>query len=155
MRGRKPTPAVLKLAGGNRGHRRINRNEPKADMKAPPQPTFLNAEEKYAWKYVTEKLKSLNLLASSDLVAILSYCHFFAQYTTAKKHLKASGEADVIETKTGRLVQNPWLKVVNEALRELNKVSSDLGLNAAARARMEVKTEAPQSMAAKLGLGLK
>ena len=124
-------------------------------MTAPPQPGFLTADEKFAWDYVVSELKKWNLLSSSDLVAILSYCHFYAQYTDARKHLASKKDkSGVIETKTGRLVQNPWLKIANEALRELNKVSSDLGLNAAARTRWAVKKEEPQSMAAKLGLGL-
>ena len=145
MRGRKPKPTKLKLVAGNPGKRKINTKEPKPMNVAPRQPAEMNADEKKVWKYITEELGHMGILASSDQGVIAAYCHWAALSIKAKRLLNKLGESgkdpEIITTKSGNIIQNPWLGIANRANHEIVKVAAQLGLDPTARTRLEVEKE--------------
>ena len=145
--GRIPKPTALKLINGNPGKRPLNENEPKPEVKAPAMPEFLEGEERAAWKYLSRELGKMGTLASSDRADMVVYCHFWNVAVEAKKklsELKAQGngvDPKVIKTQGGNFIQNPWLGIANHAMKELARISAQLGLNPTERSRISINGE--------------
>lgn len=146
MKGRKPKPTPLRLIEGNRGHRPINKDEPKPESKAPPRPRIVKGEELKAWRYVTRELEKMGTLATSDKADLLAYCHWWGNLYKAKSKLIAAGpDPEVIMTAAGNYIQNPWLGIANTAAKELTKVCEKLGLDPTSRTRIKLEKAEPQS----------
>lgn len=155
MKGRKPKPTALRLVEGNREHRPINGNEPKPEPKAPGCPQFLKDEERKAWRYLVREMKRMGTLASSDRGDMTAYCHWWGLVAKAKRKMLDQVTAEdpspeVITTKAGNLIQNPWLGIANTAAKEITKVSEKLGLDPTARTRLKIEEYEPMSRREKL-----
>jgi P27 family predicted phage terminase small subunit len=146
MRGRKNKPTPLRVIEGNRGHRPINKDEPKPESKEPPRPRIVKGEELKAWKYVTSELQKMGTLATSDKADIFAYCHWWGSLIKAKTKLLNTGtDPEVIKTAAGNYIQNPWLGIANTAAKELTKVCEKLGLDPTSRTRIKLDKPEPQS----------
>jgi P27 family predicted phage terminase small subunit len=151
MKGRKPKPTAFKLIEGNRGHRTIDDSlEPKPEPKAPKCPTVLRGPERQAWKYLVQQLGRMGTLATSDRGIMAGYCHAYALWSKGKRKLldlAAAGMADaeVIMNDKGNYIQNPWLKITNNAMADVVKYGAFLGLDPTSRTRVKLDKPKTQS----------
>jgi phage terminase small subunit len=74
MKGRKPTPTMLKVLSGNPGKRPLNEREPAAPQGVPEPPEWLDDEAKAEWARVTVDLAAMGLLSQADRPALAAYC---------------------------------------------------------------------------------
>lgn len=135
MRGRKPTPTVLKLARGNPGHRPLNANEPMPDVKAPPCPRELDAVARKEWNRMAKVLLNLGLLTELDRAALAGYCVSWSQWVQALEKVQQIGP--IIKAPSGFPVQNPYLAVANRAGKEMRSFLIEFGMTPGSRSRVQ------------------
>ena len=141
MRGRKPVPTQLKILHGNPGHRPLNLREPKPKRAVPPCPKELDTEARREWRRITRELKAVGLISRLDRAALASYCAAWSRFLSAQTELAKSGP--VVKSPSGFPILNPYLSVLNAAVKQLNALLAELGLSPAARTR--IRAEPPES----------
>ncbi|MFI4973924.1 MAG: hypothetical protein ACHP84_05225 [Caulobacterales bacterium] len=112
MRGRKPTPTVIKLALGNPGKRRLPVDEPMPEGKV-EKPRNLRGKASEIWDRVIARAFWLTW---ADLPKAIVWCHLQAEF----------------ERRPGKMVASRF--------GLLRALGSDLGFDPAARARLGVGT---------------
>lgn len=145
--GRKPTPTEIKKAMGNPGKRPLNYEEPDAPDGAPVMPEFLSHEARQEWNRIVPILDEMNILKTSDLALLASYCQEYGNYVIAQNMIFETG-GSVIETvsHSGSIImkKNPWLTASNEAYDRMNKAGARLGLSPSDRTGVRVSPKSPK-----------
>lgn len=138
MRGRKPTPTVLKLLNGNPGKRAINSDEPKPDQLDEAVPAELDdpvaAEE---WTRTIVPAIERGQITEADRVLAIAHCELWAtwrsQIAAAAKHAHV-----VAVGKNSHPMPNPARTMANKTLQLLTKIDAELGLTPSSRSRVRV-----------------
>lgn len=140
-RGRKPTPTRLKLLRGNPGKRKINKKEPKPKLQIPPCPKELTKPAHEEWERVCTELYELGLLSSLDRGALTVYCAAWATLMEAEASLKKKGKVQKIISVTGRVYEkaSPWVKIANDARKQMLEAAREFGMTPSSRSRVTVK----------------
>lgn len=136
--GRPPIPTKLHILHGNPGKRQLNEYEPQPEEIAPDCPGHLNEDARAEWARLSEELSALGLLTRLDRAVMTAYCQAVADYLEAQRHLDA--EPKIYKTETGYPVMTPWKAVQIQALEQMRKFGTELGLSPASRSRIAVKT---------------
>lgn len=132
--GRKQTPTAIKKLSGNPGKRRLNKSEPTPALGRPQCPEGFEGEARAEWDRICDELDQMGLLTTADRTVLALYCESWALWRKAKRQVKAEGE--LIVSSKGGMMHNPWLSVANKAQDQVRQLMSEIGLTAAARAKM-------------------
>ena len=138
MRGRKPTPTVLRIVRGNPGRRRLNTNEPKPDAldtRCPDELVDEVARKEWA-RGIVPAIKSGEITEVEQSMAI-AHCVELAiwqsQLEEARKH------PHIIRAgKNEYPMPNPAQVAANKTLLLLMKIDAELGLTPSSRSRVSV-----------------
>lgn len=133
-KGRKPKPNHLKLIDGNPGKRAIEK--PKVAPSRPIAPHDMTAEAKREWSYVVPHLDALGLLHKVDRAALRAYCELVSTNIAATRDLEKRGY--FVEGADGGIVKNPAVSVQTQTATQIRLFSSEFGLTAASRMRLEL-----------------
>lgn len=136
-RGRKPKPTVLKVINGNPGKRPLNDEEPQPARGVPPCPRHLDKEARKEWKRVARELDACGMLTLVDRAALAAYCQAWSRWVAAEEIVQQSGPV-LKRQGTNDLYPNPYLGVVNRALRQMHEFASEFGMTPASRTRIKV-----------------
>lgn len=139
--GTRPKPSALRLIDGDAGHRPPNKNEAKPKAAIPPCPAHLKPHAKKEWRRISKHLHRLGLLTQIDRAALAAYCQAWARWVEAEE--KLAEKPDVVKTKNGNIIQNPYLAVSNRAHDQLMKCAAEFGMTPSSRTR--AVTEAPET----------
>ena len=143
-RGPAPEPSAITRAKGNPAKKKLNREEPQPQLKAPRRPTNLSKEAKREWTRIVPKLLEVGLLTELDSAVLAMYCDAYGTWVKASK--KVNEEGEVVQVgKYSYPQQNPWLTVKNKAIEQMNKSLSELGLSPSARTRIRTKAGKPMT----------
>lgn len=138
MRGRKPTPTVLKLLRGNPGRRRIDPTEPmpeRMDTDCPAELSDRDAAEE--WERTIVPAINLGHVTVSDRVLAIAHCDLWA--TWRSQLADAARHAHVVAAgKNQYPTPNPARGMANKTLQLLIKVDQELGLSPVSRSRVSV-----------------
>ena len=140
MRGRKPIPTALKLL---RGTKRGPDDEPQPEAALPECPEHLTEEAKAEWNRLAAELHQLGLLTRIDRAALAAYCVTWSRWVSAERQIAEQGE--VVKSPNGYPIQNPYLSVANEALRQMKSFLTEFGLTPSSRTRIGAKPPVEQS----------
>jgi P27 family predicted phage terminase small subunit len=136
MSGPRPTPTrILKLRGSWRAKKRGQ--EPQPEIAVPVCPAWLCDVAKAEWVSVTDELLELGISATIDHAQVEGYCVAYARWVDAEHNLKEQGA--VVRSPSGYPIQNPYLSIANEALRQLRLFAAELGLSPSARTKIHVQ----------------
>jgi P27 family predicted phage terminase small subunit len=165
MRGRKPKPTAAKELAGNPGKRALNRHEP-AFGGIPTCPRHLQGEARKEWRRMARLLlhTSRKLLTAADRAALALYCEHWQTWKRATELIpkfdkvltlpggeKIQLSGDVIVTKHGNVIQNPYRSIANRSSELLLKFMVEFGLTPSSRARLDLgEGEPPEDSLAAL-----
>ncbi|CAK0774942.1 Phage terminase, small subunit [Gammaproteobacteria bacterium] len=146
MRGRKPTPTVLKLLRGNPGKRPINGSEPQYDAAEPAPPEEL-LHEKWAvargeWDRIAPQLIAAGIMKRIDQTALMAYCIAYQHWITAHEWVRDHGS--FIRTKNGLFMANPHFKVAGRVFEEMKTLMTEFGLTPSSRSRLKADLPAEE-----------
>jgi P27 family predicted phage terminase small subunit len=140
MRGRKPTPANLKLLRGNPGKRRVNAPDERLPAAVPECPAHLEGEARQEWDRMSAELFRLGLLTALDRAALSAYCLAWGRWVEAEGVVKRTGE--VLKSKeTGNMYRNPYLDVANRAMKQMKEFLTEFGMTPSSRSRVSGVTK--------------
>lgn len=143
-RGRKQTPADLKLLAGNPGKRPINRG-PDFKSGAPECPAWLPEDARDEWARITEELVRLGVLALVDMPALSAYCGAWYLYKRAMDDIQKNGLTLANHTKYGTVhKKNPAVNVADRAMMQIRGLGSEFGLTPASRGKIGTKPPADE-----------
>ena len=123
-RGRKPKPTAVKERQGNPGKRKLNKDEPQFsefDEHTPP-PDDLDENGKTMWVFVLKELIPQKVLLKTDLQTVAN-----------NRDIEKFGS--VIESDAG-IKRNPAFTTLKEAMADMAKFGSLLGLDPSSRTRL-------------------
>lgn len=134
--GRPAKPTALKELAGNPGKRAINQREPKPRTKKPKMPNHLNAQARIEWTRVVKELAAMKLLTSADADALAMYCETYARWVDASKCLAEKGMVHI--TENGYPVLSPYVTIVNQFMRTMQRLLTEFGMTPASRSRIQL-----------------
>ncbi len=134
--GRKPRPTALKVIEGPRGHRPLPQNEPRFSPGIRRAPNHLSETAKLHWRQISKLLGDVGLLTPADTAALELLCEALDRYQEAAEGIRRKGVV-IKDPKTGFPVQNPYLKVANEAFTQVRQLLLEFGMTPSARARVQ------------------
>lgn len=148
MRGRKPTPTVLKLVAGQTRKDRLNDDEPQPGEGVPECPSE-HPDVRLVWDYILNQLTRMRVVTMADRDALGAYCEAVVQHRVASEMLARDGL--VIAGSHGGLVSHPAQKIQREAANQIRAFGTEFGLTPSARTR--IKVGASSSVAPETGAG--
>jgi len=131
----KKSPA-LRIIEGNRGHRPLNRNEPKPAPIRPTCPAWLLPEAKREWKRLAPELERLGLLTVLDRGPFACYCQSVAWVRRCEAIIAKEGM--VTEGHRGIMRKHPLLSTLNQATASMLAFGRDFGLSPVSRSRISM-----------------
>jgi len=142
LTGRKPSLTVLE---GKRTHRTAKENkiraasEPKGCDAFFTPPAEISADAKKEWDRIVGLYKQLNseVLNDLDLSVLAAYCEAVAIYKKAEAEYQKIPIV-VKDTGTGKVIENPFLKIMNKQGFYIAKYAEQLCLSPVGRARLGV-----------------
>lgn len=145
MRGRKPTPTVLRIARGNPGKRPINTDEPKPSELDEMCPGELPDEAEHReWDRTIVPAIRSGQITSADRVFAIAHCHYWAMWRS--QLADASSHPHVIAVgKQKYPAPNPARMMANKTFLLLAKVDAELGLTPTSRPRVKASRPAESS----------
>lgn len=139
MRGRKPTPTVLKIARGNPGKRALNLNEPQPDsldMACPEE--LADPDARREWDRVIVPAIRRGQITADDRTFAVAHCELWG--TWRSQIAEAAKHAHIVSAGKNKYpMPNPARTMANKTLMLLAKVDAELGFSPTSRTRVGVK----------------
>lgn len=138
-----PKPISLKIASGNPGKQKIDKDTAKAESSAAklnPEkpPSYLPKAAKTTWTRIGRELDQLDLLKEIDSGSFADYCDIDARIKQASKSAKTTESVVMIN---GQATANPYLTALRQLMDLRRKLANELGLTPAGRARLHIKSD--------------
>lgn len=130
-------PRALKIITGTNQKSRSVENEAEiagADDAEPPKD--LVGVALVVWKETAPVLQKTGILKQTDLRQLKNYCQQWAIIEKADEEIQSRGV--LIEAPNGSLVKNPAITAHKDASTAMRGLSATLGLDPAARSRIDV-----------------
>ena len=143
MAGRKPRirkPLVLqKLHGPTRG-RPIATDGPEGVGELWAAPDWMDDDQRAQWRYAVLTAPP-GLLTETDRECLALWCCACVEYAKAIVEVRKLGQ--VVKTKDGNLIQNPYLPIVNKQAMIMLRAGSEMGFSPSSRASIGASRGAP------------
>lgn len=139
MRGRKPTPTVLRVLRGNPGRRPINTDEPATSALSAKCPDELSDAEAHAeWDRTIVPAITHGQITGAERVLAIAHCELWStwrsQLADAARHPHVVAVGDKKYP-----MPNPARVMANKTLQLLTKIDAELGLTPTSRSRVIAK----------------
>jgi P27 family predicted phage terminase small subunit len=134
MKGAKRKPLHLALVDGTDNATRTNYAEPQANGEIGDPPVELTPDRRLIWITLLRDAPRF-VLKSCDREAFRGMVNTVAIMRQAERKLCES-DVLVVKTKSGNVINNPYLGVYNTACRNFMRIASELGYTPVARARI-------------------
>ncbi len=135
MRGRKPTPTLLKQLRGNPGKRALPKHEPIAQGMLVEPPSWLPEDAKDGWRYALQHAPA-GLLRKIDAGVLAVWVVAESLHRNATEKQTQVGGL-VYKPKGSEVhLQSPYLAIINKQAMIMLKAASELGFSPVARPRI-------------------
>jgi P27 family predicted phage terminase small subunit len=135
---------ALKIAEGNPGKRKLNRDEPKPPAGRPLCPAWLTPAAQEEWHRIVPELERIGVLTQVDGTALASYCMTYSRWIQAEQEISEYGILlhDPVFDKEGqqigeRLKKNPACTAAMSLQKELRSLLGLFGLDPTSRTRIK------------------
>ncbi len=145
MRGRRPTPATLKIMRGSR--RPLNQDEPESPLlkRMPRAPDFLDDTGKHAWSLEGRRFIEAGLLTRLDLTMFGTWCFWYSTRAEAARAIKQSGLV-VKANGVGNPYINPYLSAMSMCSKAMHQIEVEFGCSPASRSKVKSLNPAQGSL---------
>lgn len=134
-RGRRPKPTAQRVAGGNVGHRGVNKNEPVFDVVTNiDPPVWMPEMAQEMWRHLMPQLLAAGVLMMTDLHNVEAFSMAYCRWREAEEDITLKGV--VVTGAMGGPIKNPALTAASEAKKQMIQFGSLLGLDPSSRTRI-------------------
>jgi P27 family predicted phage terminase small subunit len=137
MPGRPRKPTVLKILHGEKRPCRLNKNEPKPEVKVTACPYYLHGIVRSEYKRLAKELAKLGLMSELYQNSLAMYCQSFARWLQSEILLEEKGVLYV--NKSGMVVKSPVLRVADQAFDQVCGIAKEFGFTPSAMAHLSVQ----------------
>ena len=131
--GRKPIPnAVLKMRGSYRKDQHGDRVE--VDPSIPSCPSWVGAKGKAEWRRLIAIFRKSNILTQLDRGPLAMHCHAYQVFLDAREDVERDG---LIATGANGPIQNPAVRIMNQAWSDYMKSAGEFGFTPVSRCRVQ------------------
>lgn len=145
---RLPKPTELKKLEGNRGKRRLNKQEPDPDyLQDLSPPDWLSAIAKAEWEKHVKALRKARLITEVDTPLFAMAMQSLGNYIEAQTHLNAlrqdvGSTVLVHKSSEDKMPQpNPWLIIQSMSARQFAMIAKQFGMSPAARTAIQLNPQ--------------
>lgn len=135
MGGRPRKPQEQKILEGTDRHDRTLENTmtPPRPENLPTAPKEMDAETAANFNRMSEMLFNCRVLKVSDFEALVQLARSITTMNTAFEEMNGN---EVVKTKSGQLMRNPWTAVYNDAFTRFKEMASRFGLTPSDRQKI-------------------
>lgn len=141
MPGPQPTPTKLKALQGNPGRRPLPKGEVQPNALV-TKPEFIHGAAGIEWDRVINSMPP-NFYTEADVPVLSAYCMAWVMYRNALAKIAKFG-MEATGSK-GNTVAAPMVGVAQKQVEIILKTADRLGMSPAARARLDLPENAPES----------
>jgi P27 family predicted phage terminase small subunit len=129
-------PATLRKVHGNPRQHRMPSDIPEGqgELRAPPD--FFDTAQRAQWRYALDHAPP-GLLTGTDRETLAIWCVACVEHARAVQEVRKLGQ--VVKTRDGSAIQNPFLGIVNRQAVIMLRAGAELGFSPASR--MSLATE--------------
>lgn len=140
--GRKRLPTMLKKLHGNPHDHRLptTDEEPQGVGSLWAPPAWFDEDQRAQWDYALEHSPP-GLMTGSDREVLVIWVVASVEHARAVQEVRKLGQ--VVKTKDGNAIQNPFLPIVNRQALIMLRAGSDMGFSPASRAALGRMAELP------------
>jgi P27 family predicted phage terminase small subunit len=129
----RPKPTALKRLHGFPGHHKVPANEPQGQGLLWSPPDWFDEEQRAEWHYALE-FAPPGLLTATDRGYLVIWCVASVEHARAVLEVRKLGQ--VVKTKDGNAIQNPFLPIVNRQALIMMRAGAEMGFSPASRASL-------------------
>jgi P27 family predicted phage terminase small subunit len=131
QRGPKAKPTHLALLHGNPSKLPQSNDEPEGVGILWAPPAWFDEEQRAQWAYAIEN-SSPGLLTGTDREVLVVWTVASVEHARAAQEVRKLGQ--VVKTKEGNAIQNPFLPIVNRQALIMMRAGAEMGFSPASRA---------------------
>jgi P27 family predicted phage terminase small subunit len=135
--GKRKTPTVIAESKGIGQTHKKNKNEPVPTNAEVKMPQGLTSRAQTKWKNLAPLLIEMGTLTAVDVDSFVIYCEAWSAYSYALRKVDKQGY--VIEKKGVPTHRNPYVDIMNQAKKDMERYSTIFGLSASDRAGIELE----------------
>jgi P27 family predicted phage terminase small subunit len=124
---------MLRVLHGNPSRRPVPVDEPQGQGELWAPPPWFDTEQRAQWDYALE-FAPVGLLTATDRECLVIWCVAACEHAKAVQQVRALGQ--VVKTKDGNAIQNPYLPIVNRQALIMLRAGAEMGFSPAARASL-------------------
>jgi P27 family predicted phage terminase small subunit len=151
-RGPRPEPTILKIAKGNPGKRRLNKDEPKPAIDSIQPPEWVTGNALAKWNEIVPQLLAMGVMTNADVEPVARYCTMHEQYVKYLDQVRRGLDVLVIRDEKGKvkyMQSTPAATMLNKLSASMLRIEQEFGLTPSARTgivanKQEDNTEADQ-----------
>lgn len=134
-RGPRPQPTALKIARGNPGKRRLNKEEPQPKGELPSCPPHLKGEARKAWETFATQLTESGVATLADAMALELLCSSIALYLDSLEMVRQFGPVWIEkgESKIPKFAYSPHWAVMNGEWKKIVSMLREFGMTPSSR----------------------
>lgn len=129
---------------GNRGHRPLNKSEPKFENAACEVPGDFDETAKKELLRIFPILSGSGILTEADIEALYSYCRLYSTVIMCQRNIKRY-RLFRRNKKTGELKVNPAVNVRDKAMQQMRQFMIEFGMTPASRTKLSVEPPASEA----------
>lgn len=148
-RGPKKQPTMLRELHGNPARRPMPVDEPQGVGDLWDPPAYFDEEQRQKWRDALEHAPP-GLLTGTDRAIFTVWVVACVEYAKAVREVRVLGQ--VVKTKDGNAIQNPYLSIMNRQAMLISRFGAEMGFSPAARASLGAS--APDFAGGSRGSGL-
>lgn len=136
--GPRTKPKAIKELAGTLRPDRVNPDEPSPTAldKVPPCPRHIKGEARKQWRRTAKVLVATGVLTQGDLPALEMFCTLYARWKDAQGKLDEFGV--MLRNKDGWFEPSPYLRVVEDCLKQMRGYMVEFGITPSSRSRVSV-----------------
>lgn len=133
QRGRKATPKLLAALHGNPSKIKLPDDEPEGVGVLWSPPEWFDDDQRLQWHYAIEHAP-VGLLSATDRETLVIWVVASVEHARAAQEVRKLGQ--VVKTKEGNAIQNPYLPIVNRQALIMMRAGGEMGFSPASRAML-------------------
>ena len=137
-RGPKSTPMVLTALHGNPHDHALPTDVPDGRGDLWQAPEWFDELQRAQWDYALEHAP-LGLLTGTDREVLVVWCVASVEHARAAQEVRRLGQ--VVKTKEGNAIQNPFLPIVNRQALIMMRAGAEMGFSPASRVSLGTPAE--------------
>ena len=129
----RPKPTMLKVLHGNPHQHALPTDEPEGVGVLWSPPPWFDDEQRLQWHYAIENAPP-GLLTMTDRECLIIWCCAAIEHARAVQEVRRVGQ--VVKTKEGNAIQNPFVGVMNRQALMMLRAGAEMGFSPASRAAL-------------------